>query len=112
MTVTEAEFIRPAFFGGASQRRPGWVVRVSRVANPRRAKSPADIVVVFPAASARKTEVRTQVPVSLPCGSVVVAVPVADVAAVKLAAAVCVAAPDGLTKAAWKVVAPERSSVT
>jgi len=75
-------------------------------------RSPVARVFVFPAESARKTVARVHFPVSLPLGTVITAIPFADVLAGKLATPLSVTAPEGLVNAAWKVVAPERSSVT
>lgn len=50
----------------------------------------------LPAASVRTTEVTVQVPTSLPCGTVKVGEPDADVVAAKLLAAPSVVPPEGL----------------
>jgi len=67
---------------------------------------------VFPTASDRKTVPTVQVPSSLPAGIVATAVAVTEVFAAKVAEAFTLELPDGLRKDTWKVVAPERSSVT
>ena len=120
LTVTGTVVFQPKPFGAGftvgtmtgGVVSPAALVTVSCVGKPRETRSEVARVTVFPDASDRNTLVTVQVPFSLPFGNVTATVPVVDVLAVKLAAAVCVVKPEGPVKTAWNVVAPDRSSVT
>jgi hypothetical protein len=91
---------------------PTGLCTTSWVGNPAALRSDVASTRVFPTASDRKTVATVHIPSSLPAGIVATAVAVTDVFAAKVADALTLEPPDGLRRDAWKVVAPERSSVT
>ena len=75
-------------------------------------RSPVVRVRVLPAASAKNTCETVHVPDSAPLGILTAAELITEVFAEKAAVAVSITTPEGLTKAASKFVAPDRSSVS